>query len=261
MNRRIVIATHHKTGTAWMGATFKAIGAAFDIPWFMVKRDNPEIAAASAPAILLDTHSRWYRVLSATHGQSGDRTMHVIRDPRDVIISAMHYHRVSEESWLHQPQAEFDRATYQQAINALADDRARYLFEMDNSAGLVIRNMAVWDYARDDCFECTYEALASDNDMSVFTAALTHLGFDEAELEECRHAFWRNSLFSGRPQARMKKRQRLQNHIRSGDARQWPAVFDRALAREFLARFGDVLVQLGYERDNAWIDDLPNSAG
>ena len=28
------------------------------------------------------------------------RIMHLIRDPRDVLISAMHYHRKSTEAWL-----------------------------------------------------------------------------------------------------------------------------------------------------------------
>ncbi len=48
-------------------------------------------------------------------------------------------------------------------------------------------------------------------------------------------------------------------HIRSGEARQWPHAFDRRLARLFLARYGDILIHTGYEADDSWVKQLPES--
>jgi hypothetical protein len=249
MNRRAIIATHHKTGSVWMASVFRAIARALDIPMvsLTVERDA---GARPAPLILQDSHSTWYGD-TALH-TSDDRGLHVIRDPRDVVISAMRYHRRAKEKWLHVPMARFAGRTYQEAINALPGDRARCLFEMDNNAGHVTRAMARWNYARPECFEAKYEDLMADAEMSLFTRAVAHLGFAGDELHACRRAFWDNSLFGGK-----REKAATMKHVSAGGGRQWEGAFDRALAEAFTERFGDVLIALGYEPDHSWIGRLP----
>jgi hypothetical protein len=252
MNQRAIVATHHKTGSVWMASVFRAIGRAHDIPLISLTVE-PDVASRPPPVIIQDSHSKWYH--ERARAGLEHRMIHVIRDPRDVILSAMRYHQRATEKWLHVPRERFGGHSYQDAINALADDRARCVFEMDNNAGHVTRALTRWNYARPECFEAKYEELMADTDMSLFTRAAAHLGFAGAELETCGQAFWENSLFGGkrRKVAKMK-------HVSAGGGRQWETVFDRALGEAFVERFGDALIVLGYEPDNTWVGRLPEKA-
>ncbi|HEY1707261.1 MAG TPA: sulfotransferase domain-containing protein [Rhizomicrobium sp.] len=255
MNRRAIIALHHKAGTVWMMSTFKGISGALKLPIVRLQeiKDKIKPAQVPVPGIVLDAHSKWFNKPRLVAPLPEDRVLHLVRDPRDIVISSMHYHRSSDESWLHVPRKEFGGVTYQQKINSIADERSRLLFEMDHTAGNVVRNMHDWKYDRSDCFECKYEELILDTDMTLFTQIARHLGFNDAELEICRKQFWRYSLFG--QQSKRKK------HIRSGASEQWREVFDRSLGEAFLERFGNVLVKMGYEKDDSWLGTLKARPG
>lgn len=250
MNRYAIIATHHKTGSVWMRTVFRSISRKLGIPYISLNNGDGAISRqTSHPAIIFSDHSdfsgcRWLLK------NKNSRIFHLIRDPRDVVISAMQYHRKSTEQWLHQERKAFGGMSYQQKLNSLADDRTRYLFEMDRSARRVIRDMRKWDYGAWNGFECKYEELIEDTDMVLVAAILRHLGFEGHEIEKSTQVFWDNSLFG-------ELRGTSSEHIRSGARRQWRKVFDVPLAQAFIERFGDTLVQLGYEPDDRWVSACP----
>ena len=249
-----VIVTHHKTGTVWMQATFRQIAAKLGIRFVRVHTDDIVPADELVAPIIFFERGGKFREYPALSGNPRLKIVHLIRDPRDVVISGMHYHRTSQEEWLHRPSNRFDGRTYQSEINGLATDRARYVFEMDNRAASVIRTMLRWfDGDPGNSFECKYEDLIEDVEMVLFKRVAKHLGFSGHELHVCRNAFWRNSLFGGKTDGNEPRQ-----HIRSGATKQWMNVFDKPLAAEFASRFGDALVRLGYESDNSWIDRLPD---
>jgi hypothetical protein len=165
----------------------------------------------------------------------------------------MHYHRTADEPWLHKPWRSFDGLTYQEKINSLEDDQARYIFEMRYSARKAIRAMRKWNYKRANTFECRYEHLITDFEAEIFTEVLRHLGFEDHELESGRHIFGANSLFG-------KKGKNGGAHVRSGEGQQWKRTFNSELASEFIEQFGKVLIDLGYEPDNSWVDELRPAA-
>jgi hypothetical protein len=114
------------------------------------------------------------------------RGLHMIRDPRDVIISGAFYHRHAAEKWLHRRQWRFGLKSCQTAINACPTEEKALLFEMENAAGRTIRAILDWDYTNPCFFEVRYE---------------------EAELPSLLEIARQNSLFSGC---------RNPHHVRSG---------------------------------------------
>jgi hypothetical protein len=244
-----VIATHHKTGTVWMRSVFQRIAKSLKLKFVYVKElEGRGKDALIVPSIILADHSafpncRWI----LKHPET--RIFHLIRDPRDVVVSAMHYHRTADEPWLHKPWRSFDGLTYQEKTNSLQDDHARYIFEMRYSARKTIRAMRKWNYKRTNSFEGRYEDLIADFEAETFTKILRHLGFDDHELESGRQIFQANSLFGMNAKDR-------RPHIRSGEGQQWKSTFNPDLANEFIAQFGRVLIDLGYEPDNTWIGEL-----
>lgn len=249
MNRCAVVVTHHKTGTVWMSSVFRAICRTLDIRFYHLEGEElPLSNQIGPPAVLFSGHPARLNRAPWLIENPEHRMFHLIRDPRDVIISAMQYHRKAKEIWLHVPQQQFSGATYQQHLNSLPDDSARLLFEMDHSAGKIIRSMHRWNYGRRSSIECKYEQLVADKAMRLFSRIISHLGFETHEFGICWRHFWRHSLFGRKSTA--------SEHINSGEARQWSRVFTQELGQEFLRRFGDVLIALGYEFDNSWLTEL-----
>lgn len=248
MNRLAIVATHHKTGTVWMGSVFRDIANRLSLPFLDADKPGIGIADCAPPCIVHAQHgalfaaNRWLAEIPEA------RIFHLIRDPRDVVISAMHYHRTAAEAWLHQPKA--NGRTVQEELNAKPTDRERYRFEL-SLRGLI--RMAKWRYGLPEQFEARYEDLIADVEGASFARALEHLGFAREEIEIGLDCWRGRHLRGGLPQGA-----RVRRHIRSGDARQWPSVFDKPLARDFLSLAGDILIKTGYERDDAWIDALPD---
>ncbi len=248
---RTIICTHHKTGTMWMDKAFRLIGEAIGVPVARLEGNPPPDSLPPPPTIVLDIHSMWRKRPMAHLRDRSDRLLHLIRDPRDVVISAAHHHKVSAERWLHRPMSEFGGRTYQQVINALPEGEERLRFEMLHRSGQTIRRMQYWHYAPHARIECTYEDLMADVSCELFGSIAVRLGLDEAVSRQC---FWEASLFGGLA----KQGGGAGDHVRSGAPRQWASVYTRRLGREFVAEFGEVLVHLGYEPDNAWVDRLPD---
>jgi hypothetical protein len=213
---------------------------------FNPKNGTTPAPVSRSPGIMQDQHSRWFELNALSEYLESDRIFHLIRDPRDVIISGMHYHRASKEAWLHQPEDRFDGLTYQQKINSLPDDTSRYLFQLSHMKA--IDRMLAWPMGRAECFECRHESLIGDRNGRTFARALDHLGFDKAESAIALDLYRETHILNGAKSDGV--------HVRSGVARQWPGVFDRTLAAAFIDRFGEALITLGYEPDNSWFDRL-----
>ena len=245
MNRCAVVATHHKTGTVWMSKVFNAVAQRLAVPLLTLNNRVALSGPVPMPAIIFNDHSD-FRGAEWLLQDSNTRIFHLIRDPRDVIISAMHYHRTAKEPWLHKPRQKLGGMTYQQKLNSLPDERARLIWEMDNSGGRTINAMKAWDYSLKTCCEMKYEDLMNDIDGIEFARVASHLGFADEEVAICQEEFRKRSLFS-------RKRKFESTHVRSGKSRQWESVYGIGLAEIFVEKFGTALIDLGYEPDHSWV--------
>jgi len=123
--RFICIGTHHKTGTIWMRKVFKLIAKTQDIPFMQLYRAKRLVdAAPTGPQIMVNWSSNFpNELLAMPHA----RFLHVIRDPRDVLLSGMRYHRIApltNEKFLAIERPEWDGKTYKQYLNDLPDDHS-----------------------------------------------------------------------------------------------------------------------------------------
>lgn len=232
----LLVGTHHKTGTVWMKSVFNAIAAASGQRFHGGER----AALPSDAGVFFQAHSRFdLPTLPVRY-----RGVHLIRDPRDIVISGASYHLTATERWLDRPDPLFLGRTYRQMLARERTEAGRIRFEMRHSGRRTIRAMLRWDYGDPDILEVRYEDLIQDTDLVLFRRIFAFLGYPEASLDQLCRIAWEKSLFSGQVQNA--------RHVRSGAPRQWRSVFDRELAQEFQAAFGDALVRLGYEPDDGW---------
>jgi hypothetical protein len=253
--RILCVGTHHKTGTIWMQQVFKALSGTLDLPKFsMWKRAVKRIPETGR---VLGTN--WDSAFPADLMRRDDVLfVHIIRDPRDVLLSGARYHETApatKEDWLHEPRAEFDGLTYQQKLLDIADPEDRLLFEMAHKHAETLQQMLNWDYTNPNSIEWRYENLIADTDCTMFRDALTRFGLTPDQVEKGVRAFWDNSLFGGMADPAQRK-DVVAGHVSSGAARQWPTKLPHRVARAYLDRFGDDLIALGYETDKNWLGAL-----
>jgi hypothetical protein len=252
MKYNIVVATHHKTGTVWMDGVFKAIAGDLGARYINYQSEREQLNDLDHGPFVLFNYDSDFREFAYLLDREDVKILHLVRDPRDVIISAMHYHKASREGWLHEPIPGYDNLSYQRALQKLPTRFEQYLFEMDNSSASTLRDMANWRYGRANCFEARYEDLRQDTQLVTWQRIMAFLGLDAGEQAIGSRRFWQNSLFGGLS--------RLGNrHVRSGAVAQWRREFTPELAAAFLKRFPGVLQFLGYETSDAWVLELQQS--
>lgn len=235
---RVLVGTHHKTGTVWMQSVLGDIARHFGVR--LEGRRLGEVPPERFD-IYFNTHSD-FDLASMRFPFKG---LHVVRDPRDLIVSATHYHLVSDEAWLHARRPEFGHMSYHEKINSFQSFDDQMLFEMENSSYRNVSAMKVWDYGDARFMNVRYEDLMVDTQLQLFERIFRHLGFREWAIGWCLAFAYRNSLFSGGVRSQ---------HVRSGATRQWPDYFRSRHRARFEQLFGDVLSRMGYDGsdDEAW---------
>ncbi|TFL19421.1 sulfotransferase domain-containing protein [Jannaschia formosa] len=258
--RVFCVGTHHKTGTLWMRATFRRIATTLGVEKRVVFPSTRKPLPEAERIFLFSWSSTFADDLLA---RPDARILHVIRDPRDVLLSGMRYHLhapAEGEQFLHVARDDLGGLTYQQHLNALPDDVARLRFEMAEKHAQTLAEMTAWDYARPNGIETRYEELIADTDCRLFREHLRDLGLPEPEVETGVQIFWNNALFGGL--ARSEDRiERVAKHVASGRAAQWRTRLPRALAEDYAERYGADLVTLGYEdHPTRWLQEVKDAA-
>jgi hypothetical protein len=232
--KRVLVGTHHKCGTVWMKNIFSAVCDHLSLTFY----DGEQRHLPWCYDLFFQDHSNFrFSRLAGLH-----RGLHLIRDPRDVIISGVFYHeRCTSERWLTVPNPKFQGRSYQQTLAGLPSLEEKMRFEMLHGSRS-IRDMLAWNYRNPVFYEAKYEDLIEDVELRRFRDIFTFLGYPENQMAELLQIAFDGSLFSGRTSA----------HVRSGKPRQWQSYFTKPLHRQFLDHFGDALVRLGYEQNDQW---------
>ena len=257
--RILCVGTHHKTGTVWMRRVWRLIGEALSIPFVPVH--NPakwQKIPTTGRVIVVNWAGAFAQEL---FDREDARFLHIIRDPRDVLLSGARYHENSpgrQERFLHGARADLGGKSYQAHLQALDTVEAKLDFEMQNMHLKTLNEMLRWPYGHPRAMDLRYEDLIADEDCAQFEAVLAFFGFGAEEIATARQIYFDNSLFGGlKPEAAAGEAVgRTATHVASGKARQWPAKLPQATAELYLERHGAALVTLGYETDQDWLDQL-----
>ena len=181
MKYHILVGTHHKTGTVWMSNVFREISYRLTVPYLDVNdlgvawRESEKrhgllqdfISRAQGKVIIFDGSSQFPNLSLI----EPDFTLHfrgvrMIRDPRDVAISAASYHARASEPWLHVPREKFGGLTYQQKNRSFSTLKEKILFELDNSHRRMVRQMVSFNDQGVFC-DAKYEDLIDDTSLTA----------------------------------------------------------------------------------------------
>ncbi len=257
----LVHCCYHKTGTAWFRQILNAVARRYGFP--MIRHSSgPSGAAppiARLPSVVFD-HGSWLDIDQLP----GFRGAHMIRDPRDVVVSGYHYHRWTNEPWANRRLGGIEPGTVAHLrLAALAEDSAlgdltyrEYLSKASREEGIEaeirftvandIHRMVDWDYDDERFLELEYED-AFAKPRQAYERLFRHYGFCEPAVSHCVEIAEQYS-FSART-GREPGVAADGEHARSGTAGQWRDEFTSGHRRLFEDLYGASLDILGYERD------------
>jgi hypothetical protein len=158
--------------------------------------------------------------------------IHVVRDPRDIVVSAYfshrHSHPIHRESWAAQ-RRKLASASTEEGLLATID-----------FLGFVFEPLAEWEFAP-YLQEWKFEELTAD--PSHWVGQLCHrFGWPKDRLAEVleRHSF--RKLSEGREPGE----ERPDHHYRKGMAGDWKNYFTPQVSHAFTRRYGHLLEKWGY---------------
>lgn len=235
----LVHCCHHRSGTVWFTRVLSTVARQYGLHFQAGQQGDLE----PSTEIFFQDHSRIDRSALPSH-----RGSHMIRDPRDMVVSGYHYHLWTEEQWARVPRDEYDGKSFQEALNDV-DEKRGLILEMERFCREDLQDMLRWDYDDPAFLELRYEDVIAD-EAAHFEALFEHYGFHEDAVEAGLEvaAYYSFQNVSGRGFGDIEE----QSHLRSGRTSQWEDHFDPELKERFKELAGDALVHLGYEEDNNW---------
>ncbi|MFZ0664298.1 MAG: sulfotransferase domain-containing protein [Acidimicrobiales bacterium] len=167
---------------------------------------------------------------------------HIIRDPRDVLVSAYFYHLRTDEQWVHKARPKWGGRSYQELLRSL-NTRDGIFTELERLSRLEFKDLKTWAYDNPEILELRYEDVLA-NEHSMMERIFRHYGFTDAAVAQSADIAARFSLNS--PMTK------LDPHVRSGLPGQWREVLEPDHVERFKELTGDLVVRLGYESTNDW---------
>jgi hypothetical protein len=234
----IIHASHHKVGTVWFGNVLREVGARYRLRFREVDGPGP-----IAPACHIAFYSHAGNVTWTSLDMSRTRVSHLVRDPRDMAVSAYFYHCRSDEEWLHRPVPELSGRTYQEHLCSLSQDDG-LSEEIRRMARFQLPELLGWEYGRPGVLELRYEDVLADEE-AAFTRLFTYYGFTPRAVTGATGVAMKFSLPRG-------GRGAGGGHVRSGRPGEWREVFKDEHVDLFKELMGEAVVQLGYERSGTW---------
>lgn len=239
-NRLIIHGGYHKCGTVWFGRVLTAVSEEFGLKFQNCKQDVLE----PDTQIFMEWNSR-IDFSKITRPYVGS---HVVRDPRDVIISGYFYHLWCSEEWTHVPRDRWGGKSYQDYLNSLSQEEG-IIAEMEWNRGETLHRMGLWNYETPGILEVKYEDMIRDPEAE-FARIFRHYGFDDTQVKKALEIAdnFQFKKVTGREIGQAQEK----HHFRSGKPGDWENHFTETHKVLFKYWFKDLLIVLGYEKNNDW---------
>ena len=249
MDFTLFVGTHHKTGTMWMFSIFQAFAERAGLPFLNFSEHCRGLAiekercdqllfgyGLAFDGIILADHSEGFGTAAALLPKERRRMFHVVRDPRDIAISAADYHVRSKEAWLHVPQTDFGGMTYQERIASYASLDERVLFEIEHSSAATVHEIrSLIGIPGIEVFK--YEDFMRT--PTTFRTLFDYCGFHKDYVQLFELAVNEHSFFG-------EAKADVSDHASDGRVEQWREKLSPATLQAVEAAFGDVIKRLGY---------------
>ncbi|MEM7548237.1 MAG: sulfotransferase domain-containing protein [Bacteroidota bacterium] len=268
---------HPKSGSTWLSGFF--LGLAYDLGLKIFYdqttfyRNKPEVIANTNPDIVISQNSSY----EAIESLDNLKALHVIRDPRDLLISSYYSSLYSHniEGWpeLSQLRIELEKTTFDNGL----------ILVMDFMQSEIL-HMKTWNYNDPRILEFKFETFienpikhlnqtlayfdlidhkekfaGSVNVVSFGNRVFNRVGLynkvrfkkkkvsgDYAEQVNKKLSF--KSLSKGRDRGQENKT----SHYRSGKPGEWKNSFKKEHIDHFHSLFDDLLIAMGYENSENW---------
>ena len=177
------------------------------------------------------------------------RGSHIVRDPRDLLVSAYHYHLRTTEEWCAKPNPAHKRLgadeSYQDRLHSLSQEDG-ILFELSNVSGAIINSMSKWPYGDERILELRFEAMVG-NEREHFQKIFEWYGMPEEHLTVALDIAESLSL------KKLPSNAEGLQHARPGSKHgQWREFFTPKIKAAFKERYADAVLTLGYESHHDW---------
>jgi hypothetical protein len=273
---------HHRCATSWMNDIFSAVARELHLRHLtlhharMFGYDLRRFTDAGATDCIAYVNADYEHIRRLEH----IRGFHVVRDPRDVTVSAYfsHLHSHSVEEWP-------ELREHRQRLRALSREEG-IIAEMENLRW-EFSCMRSWRYDHPDILELRMEDLTADPYQGMIriyrflglldedrftlrkrvlypvfkglrllenrlgTRVALPVGPDRLPVERLLGIVWEND-FATKANGRTPGREDPRSHYRKGAAGDWRNHFTERHISYFKEHFGDLLVTLGYESDRQW---------
>lgn len=226
------VATHHKVMTTYFNAVLPLLAFGLKARFQKVHVEAPDPASD----LVLSMHGKLDLPALAPY-----RGIHIMRDPRDMIVSSYHYHKWTHETWVHRPDDAGE--TYQEKLNRV-DKTAGLFMEIDHFIFFYRQTLADWSLEDPDILEVAYADLMGDQREEIYEAMFAHLGL-EGSARSLGVDLMR--LFeAGSRTGRKKGAVAAKSHVRSGKSGQWEQELEPTHVAYIEEELGPILRKFGY---------------
>jgi Sulfotransferase domain len=232
----LVHCSHHKAGTVWFLRVLMAVATSYGL---RSRVGAPEPIGGQVDLVYFANAGDFDRDLL---GSRPIRGSHVIRDPRDLVVSGYEYHLVTKEAWAQVPRPFYGGRGYQDYLRSL-NEYDGLMAEILWFAATTALGMEAWDYGQPDMLELRYEDVLAD-ERGSFERLFRWYGFNDAALACGLEAVGRLSLRNSATT--------LAHPVRASVPGEWRDRLSPEHVARFKERTGDLVVRLGYETDADW---------
>jgi hypothetical protein len=238
----LVHAAHHRGGTVWFFNVYRRIAQAYGL-----RVMKCPTSAAVPPRIDVALYEHAGHIHDEDLGDRPVRGTHVVRDPRDVIVSSYFYHRWTSEAWVHKPDPRLGGRGLQDYLLSVSKTDG-LMAEIERFLDWELGELTGWDYTQPGIMELRYEDVLADED-ATFRQVFEFLGFSTRGVRRAVTLAGTQSFH--RVSGRTLGQPAHGEHLRSGEPGQWKLHFEPRHIEAFTSGAGDLLARLGYDPDGA----------